>query len=238
MPIYNVQLKKRIIIANHTLQFNVNKPEGFTFLAGQYAGVNLTLPPHPTQIRRFSFCSTPDEEELTFATRIHLNSDYKKLLLSLPLDTSLKIAGPSGEFVWRKNSESKVFLVCGIGITPVMSILKTHLHETPSLVYLFYSNRYAQDIAWHEEIFNLKKQFSNFKVIFHLTGYKNISEKPFSQEHYRYERIHSNVLSRYLNPPHLLNSEYYLCGQEAFVSDLQQQLISLSCEKIMTESFK
>ena len=77
----------------------------------------------------------------------------------LPLGAKLKVSSPMGSFtLHRDSSRSAVFLVGGIGITPVLSIL-THATEEglPHRVVLFYSNHDPQTSAFLNELYTLQK---------------------------------------------------------------------------------
>ena len=72
----------------------------------------------------------------------------------------LELLPPAGHFVLPHSDEEKqyVFFAAGSGITPVLSILKTALHNQPKSSFtLIYGNRSSRSIIFKEEIEAFKK---------------------------------------------------------------------------------
>ena len=74
-----------------------------------------------------------------------------------PNDTAT-IFGPMGEFLLPNTAEPIIFLVSGIGITPIISMLK-ELEKTnfKQPVLLFYSNKTKQSSAYLDYLEQLKQ---------------------------------------------------------------------------------
>ena len=67
MPIYKTKLKGRQEIAAGTMAFHFEKPEGFTYKAGQFADYTLINPSETDaegNTRGFSLASAPYEDDL------------------------------------------------------------------------------------------------------------------------------------------------------------------------------
>ena len=109
------------------MAFYLEKPEGFDFIAGQYMTVSLFNPPETDDegdSRFLSIASAPYEKYLMVATRIR-DTAFKRVLKNLLVGSEIKIAGPDGSFYLpQKSFRPVVFLIGGIGITPVFSIIK------------------------------------------------------------------------------------------------------------------
>ena len=72
MPVYNVKLTRREDIADGTMAFYFERPQGFVHKAGQYADLTLIDPPETDaegNIRTFTLANAPYEDVLMFATR-------------------------------------------------------------------------------------------------------------------------------------------------------------------------
>jgi ferredoxin-NADP reductase len=142
---YLVKLKDRRQVAERTMAFQFEKPEGFTFKAGQSIDMTLINPSETDREgngRAFSIASAPDEGLLLVATRMR-DTAFKRVLGTMPIGSQVKIEGPFGNLVLHNNqARAGVFLAGGIGITPFRSILlraaKEHLSHR---LFLFYSNR-------------------------------------------------------------------------------------------------
>ena len=92
-----VKLRERREIAENTFAFLFDKPDGFTFKAGQFIELSLNQP-HAIdargKTRRFSLASAPSENLLMVTTRVR-DSALKRALKTSPLGTEVEIEGPS-----------------------------------------------------------------------------------------------------------------------------------------------
>src|SRR5512136_3111212 len=146
---YRVRLLDKTEIAEGTLAFSVEKPEGFQFTAGQAAELMLLDPPETDDegnFRTFSIVAAPSEGVLTFATRLR-DTAFKRVLRRMAPGAAIQVDGPFGSFNLHKNRDKPaVFLAGGIGITPFMSMIRDATRSAdPRLLYLFYSNRRPED---------------------------------------------------------------------------------------------
>jgi ferredoxin-NADP reductase len=100
MAIYKTKLVKKEEVAEGTMAFYFEKPEGFNFIAGQYMTVSLINPPETDaegNSRFFSIVSAPNENRLMVATRMR-DTALKRILKNLPVDSEITIDGPDGLF--------------------------------------------------------------------------------------------------------------------------------------------
>ena len=169
-----IKLLSREIIASGTMAFHFEKPPDFSFKAGQYIQMSLIDPPETDDdgnTRTLSIASSPYENELMFAMRIR-DKAFKRVLKTMPLGSTVKIDGPFGSLVLTEDKiRPIVFLVGGIGITPVLSILRQALYEKrPQPFYLFYANHKPEDIAFKDILCDLDKNFDNFRLITTVTS--------------------------------------------------------------------
>ena len=174
MAVYKTKLIKKEEVAEGTMAFYFEKPDGFDFIAGQYVTVSLINPPETDNegnSRFFSLITAPYENCLGVATRIR-DTAFKRVLKNLPIGSEIMIAGPDGSFCLRKDaSKPAVFLIGGIGITPVFSILKNAAYEKlPYQLFLFYSNKRPEDAAFLKELQILEKENKNFKLVATMTA--------------------------------------------------------------------
>jgi predicted ferric reductase len=66
-----------------------------------------------------------------------------------------------------------VFLAGGIGISPIRSVLRSAIQERlPHKLYLFYSNREADDAAFFEELQGMAAQNPDFTLVPTITAMK------------------------------------------------------------------
>jgi len=125
-----------------------------------------------------------------------------------------------------------VFIAGGIGIAPIRSILQHATQERlPHKLYLFYSNREADDAAFLEEFENMTLQNPNFTLIPTVTGHRTLAW-PHEKGH-----INREMLSRYLLG--LNGPIYYVTGPSGMVTAMTDLLNSsgVSDDNVKTEEF-
>lgn len=221
-PVFMAALKARQEVAERTMAFQFDKPDGWTFKAGQFVDLTLIDPPETDSegnTRGFSIASAPGEDFLMVATRLR-DTAFKRSLKTVPLGTKVKIEGPFGNLVLHNNaSKPAVLLAGGIGITPFRSILVRAATETlPHRIFLFYSNRRPEDAPFLEELESLQKQNPNFTLVATMTHMEK------SRSHWNGETgyIRKDLLSKYLKG--VENAIYYIAGPAAMVSGLHKVL--------------
>lgn len=233
MPIYTIKLLDKKNIANQTIAFTFEKPQGFSFVAGQYGGFTLINPQEKDDkgaTRRFSFLSAPHDEHLMLATRMQ-SSAFKRNLQNLSVGDSIKLAGPSGNFVLHEDNTPAVMIAGGIGIAPFYSIIRDVIAHRPNQhITLFYGNRTLADSALLNELQQIEKEHPTFKMILVLS-------EPHDDWNGQRGFITDEILVK-----HLANIDepiYYVCGSPAMVNAMQQMLAELQItgERVKVEDF-
>jgi len=234
---YMVRLKNRESVAEGTMAFHFEKPKEFEFSPGQYVDVTL-LDPSETDsegnVRSFSIASAPFEEHITLATRMR-NTAFKRVLKSVSLGLEVKFDGPMGSFTLHKNpSKAAVFLAGGIGITPFFSILRHAAYERlPHRLYLFYSNRRPEDVAFLVDLQKLEKANQQFRFV------PTMTEMAKSRQTWEGQTgvINQQMLAEVL--PDLHGPIYYVAGPPAMVAAMRKMLVSARVDEddIRSEEF-
>lgn len=166
------RLRGREEIAEGTVAFHLDKPEGFEFKAGQ--ALELLLPDptgSPQDIgHAFSIVTAPHEGDLVIATRMR-DSAYKRALKALPDRARVRLDGPFGSLtLHNKRARAAVFIAGGIGITPFVSMTRHALHERlPRRILLLYSNRRPEDAAFLAELESLHASNPDFRLVATMT---------------------------------------------------------------------
>jgi ferredoxin-NADP reductase len=234
MPIYKLKLLDRREIARGTLAFYFEKPEGFTFLPGQYGGFTLINPKETDAsgiTRRFSLMSTPDDPFIAIVTRIQ-QSAFKRELQTLPTQNEIKFAGPTGSFILHTDtSVPAVFIAGGIGIAPFYSMIKhaANSHSSQKMI-LFYGNQSEQDSAFLDELIQLPQQHTPFTCVATLAN----PEKNWTGET---GFITHTMIRKHI--PDIHAPIYYICGSPVMVTTLQELLAEMGIDedKIKVEDF-
>jgi ferredoxin-NADP reductase len=231
------KLNGREQVAEGTMAFYFEKPNGFEFRAGQAIDVTLLDPPETDSegnIRTFSIASSPFEDGLMIATRMR-DSAFKRVLKSMPLGTPVKIDGPSGSLTLHKNSSRPaVFLAGGIGITPFLSILGQAAHDRlPHQLYLFYSNRRPEDAPFLDTLNELQKTNPKFRFVPTMTEIGKSHQKWIGQTGF----IDSSMLAKAVSS--LQGPIYYIAGPPAMVAAMRQMIVAAGADEddMRTEEF-
>lgn len=236
-PVYSLKLKSRSEVAERTLEFRFDKPDGMEFRAGQFMDLTLLDPPETDaegNTRGFSINSAPDERELIFTTRLR-DTAFKRVLEAMPLGTEIKLEGPFGDLMLHnKASRPAVFLAGGIGVTPFRSLVRWAAHQhLPHRIFLFDSNRRPEDAPFVDEMRGLAKENPNFVFVPTMTRMGR-SKQPWDGET---GYIDKTLLEKYLKE--LAGPIYYIAGPRAMVAGLRAMLnqAGIDNDDIRTEEF-
>lgn len=230
----NVKLLNRKEIANGTMAFYFEKPEGFEFRAGQFADFTLLNPPETDNegnTRGFSLANAPFEQQLMVATRLR-DTAFKRVLKDLPIGSELELDAPYGDFTLQKNeSKPAVFLIGGIGVTPVRSMIAQATQDkTNHKITLLHANKTHGDAPFESDFKSLANNNPNFSYV------SVLSDEPDAKDA-EHGRINEEILRRHVTD---LNAPiYYLAGPEGMVKAMRQLLVSLNIDEdnIKTEEF-
>lgn len=237
MPICKTRLKRRQEVASGTMAFYFEKPEGFTYKAGQFADYTLINPSETDaegNTRGFSLMSAPYEDDLALATRMR-DTAFKRVLRTMELGTELTLDAPYGSFTLHNNTSiPAVFLTGGIGVTPVRSIVLQAAHdERPHRIFVFYSNRRPEDAAFLEELMELQKNKPNYTFVGTMTQMEKSSREWTGETGF----ITKAMLSKYIDD--LTLPIYYVDGPPAMVNAMREALADAGVDddNIRTEEF-
>jgi ferredoxin-NADP reductase len=237
MAIYQVKLKGRQEIASGTMAFHFEKPEGFSYKAGQFGDFTLADPPETDaegNTRGFSLASAPCEDDLMVATRMR-DTAFKRVLKTLALGTEVALDAPWGSFTLHGDASiPAVFLSGGIGVTPIRSIVLQAAHDKlPHKIVVFDSNRRPEDAAFLDELAAAQARNPNFTLVATMTEMEK-SSRPWKGE------------TGFITKAMLLKSIgdlerpiFYISGPRAMVAAMRKILedSGVKDDKIRTEEF-
>jgi len=176
---------------------------------------------HPFTVLNF------DEKngELTFGVKIV--GKFTKQLEEVAAGQTVFLDGPYGVFTREgQNSQPKVIIAAGIGITPFVELINRFANQNTKL---FYANRHLADALNRKQF---KKQLgSNYIDV--ISG-----ENP-SEQQVEIGRIDEHILAKYLKPEFIKKARFFLCGSQSFMSDISSHLEKLGVKKtqIFIEKF-
>jgi len=189
--------------------------EKYKFQSGQYATL-IFMQKNMWFHHPFSFSDANNKKNLRFS--IKSSGDFTSKIEKINVGTRVWIDGPLGTFTLEKSTKQKyLFIAGGIGITPILSILKSISNNKDSV--LMYSNKTESDIIFKKEIEN-----SGTKVYYFNTNGNN-------------KRIDIGEIKEIC--PDYIDREIYICGptqmKNSIVKDLKNHKVSV--EQIHSEKF-
>jgi ferredoxin-NADP reductase len=223
-----ITLKDRKLINENTLAMWFDKKDsGFEFQPGQYAKITLLEPIYNDSegnSRLFSISTSPTKDYLMFTTRA-LDTAFNKNILELPIGSKVSIGEPGGNTVLHIDASiPAVFLIGGIGITPVRCMVEYIVDsKLPYKAYLFYSNPDAKSMAFFDDFVNWAKVYANFKFI------PTIDDT--TDRDWKYDTGYINKELILKNIPDINKPIYYIVGPLVMVDAMEALLLDLGIGK-------
>jgi len=233
MPRFELKLVKKEEVAKSTMAFFFERPAELNFSAGQFGDFTLINPPETDakgNTRAFSIVTGPFARQLAIATRMR-ESAFKRALKDLPIGASVEFDGPFGDFRLHKTETTPaVFLIGGIGITPVRSIIAQATHDklAHSLT-LLYANNTPADAAFLPDFKRFAEENKNFIFVPVMSADNTFNgEKGF---------IDKAMIARHVND--LTKPIFYIAGPAAMVGAMRKILVDAKVneDNIRTEEF-
>ncbi len=209
----------------------------FQYQSGQYLTLRFNI--NGEEVRRaYSLCSSPHNQGSLKVGVKRVKGGLVSNYINdrIKVGQTLDVLPPMGDFFVEANPEnykSYYLFAAGSGITPILSILRTVLEtELNSHVYMVYGNKNQNTIMFDNEIKDLHKQYADrFHLKYTLSKPKSSWSGLFSSKNkaFRKGRIDPNYVRQFIsdNPPYAQNTEYYVCGPEAMISNTKQALESI-----------
>ena len=191
--------------------FKLEKPAGYHFLPGQATDVSINIPGMEEEVRPFTFTALVSEPYLEFTIKGYY--DHKGVtnkLHQLKVGDELILADAWGAIEYKGPG---YFIAGGAGITPFIAILRD-LHQENKLAgnQLFFSNKTAADIIYEQELIDMLGDQAVF-----ILSVEN--KEGYLSGHLDEAFIKENMTD--------LNKEFYVCGPDQMVTDINGHLEKL-----------
>jgi predicted ferric reductase len=199
-----------------TLVMQPQRHPGFRFTPGQFGWLTIWGGPFKITGHPFSFSSSAEVTDGRIEMTIRNLGDLTSRVHEVPVGRRVYIDGPYGAFTIGHPADMHVLIAGGVGITPMMSMIRTLADRRDKRqVLLIYGSRDWESITFREELEALKAHL-DLKVVHVLSdppaGWNG--EKGF---------IDAEILMRHLSPPYS-DHEYFICGPDPMMDAIEKAL--------------
>ncbi|WP_431137166.1 1,2-phenylacetyl-CoA epoxidase subunit PaaE [Psychroserpens mesophilus] len=205
--------------------------EVFKFRQGQHLTLKADI--NGEDVRRsYSLCSSPSDNQWKVAVKLIPGGKFSTYINeTLKKGDQLEVMTPSGTFGVEVNADKPknyLFFAAGSGITPILSMIKTHLKAEPnSTCKLFYVNKTAKSIIFKEELEQLRNAyFGRLEIYYFLTK----ERRDIELFNGRFDDDKMQILTKtFIDIPD--TSEVFLCGPEKMVNYVSEYLVNKGLPK-------
>ncbi|MBN1265674.1 MAG: ferric reductase-like transmembrane domain-containing protein [Anaerolineales bacterium] len=213
----------------------VLKPDGYSnlkFQPGQFAWISVHMNPFQHVEHPFSITSSAENHE-TLSFTIKELGDFTSTIKNLKEGEKVYVDGPHGALTIDRYPDLKgfVFIAGGVGVTPMISMLRTMAdRDDQRPVLFFYANRDWESVIFREEISSLEKKLNLTMV--------HVLENPPENWKEEIGYITPEILDKYL-PVDRGTLQYFICGPEPMMDAVENALqqLHLPPAMIRTERF-
>jgi predicted ferric reductase len=189
---------------------------GFRFRPGQFGWLTVWGTPFRITGHPFSFSSSAEAPDGRVEMTIRALGDFTGAVAGVPVGQRVYLDGPYGAFTIGNPADVHVLIAGGVGITPMMSMIRTLADRgDPRPVVLLYGSKDWDSITFREELEVLGARL-DLKVVHVL---------PDPPESWTGERgyITAEMFKRYLPPPYA-EHEYFICGPNVMMDAIEKVL--------------
>jgi predicted ferric reductase len=202
-----------------TLVMQPDGHPGFRFRPGQFAWLTVWGSPFKITGHPFSFSSSAAAIGGRAEISIRNLGDFTSDIHKVPVGQRVYLDGPYGAFTIGNPADMHVLIAGGIGITPMMSMIRTLADQGDQrAVILLYGSKDWESITFREELEALKQRLN-------LTVVHVLADPPAG---WTGERgfITAEMFKRHLPPPYAKH-EYFICGPDVMMDAIEKALDKL-----------
>lgn len=225
--------------------FRLSHPDGdipFIHRPGQY--MTLTLNVNGQTVKRsYTIASSPSQRGYVELT-IKRNPEglvSRFMHDELKVGDRIRLGAPGGKFYFDDQQSNAVLLIAGgVGITPLMSILR-HLTDRswPGNIYFINAIRSQDDRIYETELSSLANRFENLHVLTCFSQSKPSARVAISSERWQEKSGYVSADDLLAFVPGLRELPIFLCGPDPMMQAVRKTIASLGVpnENISTEEF-
>ena len=199
-----------------TLVMRPDGHPGFRFRPGQFGWLTLWGSPFKITGHPFSFSSSAEADDGRVEMTIRNLGDFTSAIPKVPVGQRIYLDGPYGAFTIGNPADMHVLIAGGIGITPMVSMIRTLADRGDQRpVILLYGVKDWDSIIFREELDAIKSRLN-------LSVFYVIATPPDGWTG-ETGHINADVLRRHLPPP-FAQHEYFICGPGVMMDGIEKAL--------------
>lgn len=214
-----------------TIKMEPLNHKGFSFLPGQFGWLTAWRTPFSDTEHPFSLASSAEKKGSVEMSIKNLGA-YTARINSLKRGDKVFLDGPYGSFSMDRfpKAEKLVLIPGGIGITPVISMLRTMADRKDKRpIKLFYCNQEWDSVTFREEMEDLQKQL-NMQIIYTI-------ERPPQDWKGESGFLNTGILNKYLDEKWKAGTtEVFLCGPAPMMTAVERALLNAGYDEIHIHS--
>lgn len=217
-----------------TIRFEPQGHKGFNFHPGQFAWLTAWHMPFADSEHPFSLASSAEDTSY-FEMSIKNLGPFTATIQQFEIGQKVYVDGPYGYFSIDRfpKAERLVFIPGGIGVTPIISMMRTMADRGDKRpIILFYNNVKWDEVTFREEIETFKEQL-NMKVIYTI-------ERPPAEWEGESGFLNAQILNKHLPADWSEeNTAIFLCGPEPMMNAVEHALLDIGFheKQIHTERY-
>lgn len=204
----------------------------FDFLPGQFLQVEVEPEPDKRFRRSYTIASSPTQRAFVEITvkREDQGVVSRHLNEKLEVGDLLRVSGPFGSFTFTgSDAQSVVLIAGGVGITPVMSVLRYLTDKAwPGDIFLLYGAKSTEEFLFREEIERLEKRHANLHVL--ATMQRSPGTVWLGPEGILTKELIASAV------PRIAERRIHLCGPPPMMAAVQKLLVELGVPEAQIHS--
>ena len=210
----------------------IEVPTEFKYREGMFVSLFFPGNDNNKQIARsYSIASSYEETKRSNAIYLCvknvLNGTISPILCQKEVGDILKLMGPQGSFCISNKKKPIVFIATGTGIAPLRAMIY-YLLETISSshsIQVIIGARYEEELLYLKEWQNLSEKYSNFHY------YTVVSQPKTNNQFDQKGHVQDCLNILFSQDNNMKNKDYYICGLEKMIHDVEQTLLKKDINK-------
>jgi ring-1,2-phenylacetyl-CoA epoxidase subunit PaaE len=199
----------------------------YAFQAGQHLPIQIERDGKKVR-RTYSICSEPGEWPLTIGVRVQPGGQFSEYAANeLKVGDALDVMPPNGQFHALPVADNKkhyLGFAAGSGITPILSIMASLLHQEPGSHFaLFYGNRTQNTTMFIDDLFALKNRYPD-RLQLHFLFSREEQEFDIAAGRLDNTKV-EEIYSRFCKG--ITPDEAFICGPDSMIDEVTASLVKL-----------